>query len=311
MPAAATAQRSFQIRCGDSAAGLVHAGVPVLAGEAVESIFPQARPAGRSGAYQLFEFGRWLIGAGSMPVAGIYADASARLYAELFAAAGNHSLCRIWNYLPRINAPGSDGLENYRSFSLGRSLAFEQRFGSAYKSRLPAGSAVGCDADVLSVVFAAHDSEPRHFENPDQVPAYDYPAVHGPRPPSFCRATVLISEAGRNVFVSGTAAVRGHQSVAVGDTRKQLALTLQNLSRIFAVAGLGADLRGVRAASRHFKIYLRRAGDLDEVAGVLDKEMIRSGDRVSYLRADLCRAELDVEIEATILGAESAAESSS
>jgi hypothetical protein len=36
---------------------------------------------------------------------------------------------------------------------------------------------------------------------------------------------------------------------------------------------------------------------------MLAKELLRPDDHVSYLRADLCRAELEIEIEATILGA--------
>jgi chorismate lyase / 3-hydroxybenzoate synthase len=277
--------------------------LPVLAGEAVESIFPAAQPAGVAGTFSLYEEGEWLVGAGSLPVESVYAPVSTRLYEELFAAVGGRHLCRIWNYVPRINEAGADGLENYRSFSCGRSLAFERRFGDGFKTRLPAGSAVGSEGDHLVVVFAASRSAPRHCENPVQVPAYEYPAVHGPRPPSFCRATVVAYGKRRDVFVSGTAAIKGHETVALGQTRNQLEHTLENLRHIFKVAGLGSDLRAGRADARHFKVYLRRAGDLPEVAGVLAEKMVRPGDRVNYLRADLCRAELDVEIEATVLGA--------
>jgi hypothetical protein len=228
------------------------------------------------------------------------------LYGELFAAIGARHLCRIWNYLPQINAAGADGLETYRSFSCGRSLAFERRFGRDFKTRLPAGSAVGSEGDRVTVVFAANSLQPCYCENPDQVPAYEYPPVHGPRPPSFSRATVLAAGGHRDVFVSGTAAVKGHETVALGDTRSQLVHTLANLRRIFGVVGIGADLRAGRADTRYFKVYLRYPSDLAEVAAVLERELVRPGDRVSYLRADLCRAELDVEVEATILGAESA-----
>ena len=302
LPAAA-ALRSFRIRLGSAATQRWPIGLPVLAGEDVESIFPAAQPAGVVGTFSLYETGEWLIGAGALPVESVYAPVSTRLYEELFEAVGGRHLCRIWNYVPRINSAGADGLENYRSFSCGRSLAFERRFGRKFKTQLPAGSAVGSEGDHLVVVFAASRSAPRHCENPVQVPAYEYPTLHGPRPPSFCRATVIAEGKRRDVFVSGTAAIKGHETVALGDTRSQLEHTLENLRHIFQVTGLGADLRAGRADARHFKIYLRHADALAEVAAVLGQEMVRPGDQVNYLRADLCRAELNVEIEATVLGA--------
>jgi len=309
-PVAEAARRSFRIQLGSATTPGLPIGIPVLAGEEVESIFQAARPVGAVGSFGLYEMGGWLIGAGALPVESVFAPVTARLYDELFEAVGERHLCRIWNYVPGINAPGGDGLENYRSFSCGRSLAFERRFGRDFKSRLPAGSAVGSDGDHLVVVFAASPSLPRHCENPAQVPAYEYPPLHGPRPPSFCRATVLAGGNRRDVFVSGTAAIKGHTTVALGDTGDQLGHTLENLRQIFGVAGLGADLRAGRAAARHFKVYLRFADDLAEVSGVLAEQLVRPGDRVNYLRADLCRAELNVEIEATVLGAEPAIPSS-
>ena len=38
------------------------------------------------------------------------------------------------------------------------------------------------------------------------------------------------------------------------------------------------------------------------VAAMLEKKFLKAGDRVSYLEADICRANLLVEIEATLFG---------
>jgi chorismate lyase / 3-hydroxybenzoate synthase len=303
LPSAAAAQRSFRVQLGSLATQPLLVNLPVLAGEDLESIFPPAQSVVERGMIRLFEAGGWLVGAGVSAADGPSAAVTARLYAELFAAVGERHLCRIWNYVPAINAVGADGLENYRSFASGRSLAFEERYGRDFKSHLPAGSAVGSEGDRLVVIFAASRQKPRHFENPAQVPAYEYPAAHGPRPPSFSRATAVRDGKRLDVFVSGTAAIKGHETVGLGDTRTQLAHTLDNLRGIFPVAGLGADLRAARAEARHFKIYLRSANDYPVVAGVLAKELLLPADHVSFLRADLCRVGLDVEIEATILGA--------
>jgi chorismate lyase/3-hydroxybenzoate synthase len=279
-------------------------GLPVLGGEDLESVFPSAIPAAPSGEFSVYRIGDWVVGGALAPADQALEAVTQRVYRALFAATGGPELVRIWNYVPRINLAGADGLENYRAFCRGRSVAFEAQFGKGFKQRLPAASAVGTDADSLAVIFAASTRHPQHFENPYQVAAYDYPAEYGPRSPSFARATVIASTAGRDVFISGTSAIRGHHTIAPGDTLAQLTCTLENLRAVGRACGVGDDLGVGRAAARHLKIYLRHAADFPEVEAALAPGFVRPGDRVSYLRADICRAELNVEIEATIFGLE-------
>lgn len=285
---------------------IVPTGLPVLQGRSVEAFFDGVAAVDRAGLFRLSRGTEWLLGAARVvPAAGTSIEATARLiYEALFAAARGWRLARIWNYVPAINEPDVGGLERYRAFSRGRSLAFEREFGPGFWTAIPAASAVGTDAAELTVVFAATTRAPRHVENPRQVPAYEYPPEHGPRPPSFARATVVPAAAGRaDVFVSGTAAIRGHTTVAPGETLPQLACTLENLREISSACGIGPDLARGRAGVRHFKIYLRHAADLPAVRALLEREWLEPADRASYLRSDICRRELNVEIEATLLGA--------
>jgi enamine deaminase RidA (YjgF/YER057c/UK114 family) len=150
------------------------------------------------------------------------------------------------------------------------------------------------------MVFAACRALPRHVENPLQVPAYNYPDDYGPRAPSFARATIAPDGGGHTVFISGTAAIRGHATIAPHRTGEQLACTLENLREISRACGLGPELGVGRAARRHFKIYLRDADDQPAVAAVLEKQLLRTGDSFSYLLANICREPLMVEIEATL-----------
>ena len=254
---ATAAPPSLRIVFGEGEAGAFAPGLPVLAGETVEDLFGAARPAGRVGACALFQTGGWLLGAATVPlVAGLEED-SRRLYADIFRATRRRPLARIWNYVPAINGSGPAGLENYRLFCRGRSLAFEQEFGGAFRAVLPAASAVGSQTDALTVVFAAGDIRPRHVENPRQVAAYDYPAAYGPRAPSFSRATVVPGAEGTTVFISGTAAVRGHATVAPHCTLRQLECTLDNLREISRACELGPDLDRDGSSARHFTVYLQ------------------------------------------------------
>ncbi len=222
------------------------------------------------------------------------------LYRRLFAATDGLHLHRIWNYVPHINRLETR-LENYRLFCRARSLAFETRLGKDFKALLPASSAVGAAAGPLAVAFVAGSTPGRHFENPAQVPAFDYPAEHGPRPPSFSRATRADTGTATHVFISGTAAIRGHATVAPGELEPQLECTLDNLRLISAAAGAGPALGADGAWERRFKVYLRHPDDLRRVVSRLESGLLRPPDHVVYLHADVCRAELVVEIEASLV----------
>ena len=139
------------------------------------------------------------------------------------------------------------------------------------------------------------------MENPRQVPAYEYPAEYGPRSPSFSRATIVQAPNDFAVFISGTAAIRGHSTVAPHGTLKQLECTLENLREISLACGLGPDLGGENTENtRYFKVYLRHPEDQPAVALNLDKYYFRPSDLVTYIEADICRRALCVEIEVSI-----------
>lgn len=279
-------------------------GLPVLGGESVESLFPLAHFTGQAGSLKLFRTPDWLLGIATVSLEEGLEHAAHRLYLDIFQATRGVQLARIWNYVPAINETGPGNLENYRVFCRGRSLAFENHHGRAFKALLPSASAVGCAPGALTVSFAASAKIPRHVENPLQVPAYEYPQEHGPRPPSFARATVVPGKNGATAFVSGTAAIRGHATVASNDLPAQLDCTLENLREISNVCGLPAELDRKGTSSRHFKVYVRSASDAPAIASRLRRDLLKPGDRVSYLRADICRVPLLVEIEATIFGVE-------
>ena len=272
--------------------------LPILAGADSEQLLADSATPGVHRGWSLFRSGMWLAG---FAVAAPEADletAAGGLYRGLFEAAAGMHLYRVWAYVPQINAL-TGGMENYRLFCRGRSLAFEERFGAAFQPLLPASSAVGSAAGPLAVGFLAGGAVPRHFENPRQVPAWKYPAQYGPRPPSFSRATSMETSDGRKIFVSGTAAIRGHASLAEG-LGGQLSCTLENLFLVGESAGAGQDLGGSEGWRRAFKVYLRRPADLAVAKARLDGCLLSAEDTVSYLRADICRADLLVEIEATL-----------
>ncbi len=273
---------------------------PALASTNTEPLFAGSDSTAlrQSGRFILAGKPPWIVGAGILRFfENDPASATHDFYRELFAACDGLRLCRIWHYVPAINA-APHGLENYRAFCLGRSKAFEKQFGAAAPHNMPASSAVGCGGKDLILYFVATSHPVRHFENPTQIPAWQYPAVHGPRPPSFARATTVITAEETRVYLAGTSSIRGHENVGAGDLGTQLACTHENLRSLSNVLGLGDGFQTPAAATRYWKIYLRNAGDRAQIESHLDPALFRPRDTVIWLQADICRAALNIEIEA-------------
>lgn len=218
--------------------------------------------------------------------------ATAAAYRQLLAAlaAGGHPhLLRVWAVLPAINDE-EDGLERYRRFCRGRAEAFEACYGPGFDGELSASTAVGSAGGPLVVYALAGRHAGRHRENPRQVAAYRYPADYGPRSPSFARATLCPGELGHHLLISGTAAIVGHRSLHAGSVVRQTRETLANLARLTAGRPSPPGL-----PYRQLKVYLRRA---DDRPAVEDELRWALGDvPLLFLRADICRRELEVEIE--------------
>jgi chorismate lyase/3-hydroxybenzoate synthase len=289
---------------GDASQATLDIGLPLLRGESRAQIALAVEPAALEGSLALWRGDGLMVGyARPLPADGLE-PATQRTYGAILHASRGLNLYRMWNCVPHINGAGPGGLENYQAFCRGRSMAFESALGKDFPMRLPAASAVGTARDDLTVVFLAGTRPVLHIENPVQVPAYEYPSEHGPRSPSFARATVVGDADAGDVFISGTSAIVGHGTVAPNDTLGQVECTFENLRRISAATGLGDRFGADSGRQRHFKVYLRNAGDLPAVAFQMERRILAPGDKVSYLGADICRAALNVEIEVAVRGSD-------
>jgi chorismate lyase/3-hydroxybenzoate synthase len=221
-------------------------------------------------------------------------------YREIFAVlkeTEHRHLIRIWNYLPEINRE-ADGDERYRHFNSARQLAFRNS-GLASMRSLPAASAVGSPAgSPISIYFLAARRPPKMIENPRQTSAYHYPPKFGRHSPMFSRACVLSESAGTNLFVSGTASIVGHETIHRGDVAAQTRETMANINALLNEANHVVGSARYSLDGLKFKVYVRRPSDLGAIKETLERSL-RSSTPIVYLRADVCREDLLVEIEAT------------
>jgi enamine deaminase RidA (YjgF/YER057c/UK114 family) len=224
-------------------------------------------------------------------------NATEAAYREIFGLLDRlqfPALLRLWNYLPQINAETS-GIERYRQFNIGRQDAF-LACARGIQGNVPAACALGAASGRLNIAFLAARAEPVGIENPRQVSAYDYPQFYGPRSPTFSRASHTRVGDDVLLFISGTASIVGHQTLHPDDIVAQTEESMTNIEAVLSEAGrLGEPC--FSAADLHYKVYVRHPHDLDAVRSEMHRLTGRP-DRILYLRADVCRGDLLVEIEA-------------
>lgn len=273
--------------------------LPVLAGNLTSETWLAAPPIARGRAQGIDYaasadvcFGHLTLSESGQDLAEVAESAYRRLL-RLQQALDFPYLLRIWHCLEDINA-GEGDAERYKRFCLGRARALDSHPPAA--GRLPAATVAGGDRPGLHMYFLLTRLPPTAIENPRQVSAYRYPRQYGPRRPAFARAARIDWPSGlRHLFVSGTASIVGHETRHPGDAAAQLDESLANVETLleragpeFAAAGLaGLDL---------LKIYLRDPVYLPTVQRMVTARIGTAP--WLCLRADLCRRDLLVEVEA-------------
>jgi chorismate lyase/3-hydroxybenzoate synthase len=229
--------------------------------------------------------------------------AAAEAYTRLLAAVRptrHPYLLRIWNYFAAINV-GQGDAERYRRFCVGRARAVDATFNAPP----PAATAIGTDGepDRVQLIALCARAPVLALENPRQTPAWRYPREFGPVPPGFSRG-VLLDAAGESprLLASGTASIVGHVSQHVGDVEAQLKESLANLDALLAEGAKKSGRSFALEDCEALRVYLRKPEDL-AVAEALVTAAGLGREKVLYLRGDICRRELDVELEGVFVGA--------
>lgn len=207
---------------------------------------------------------------------------------------GYPNLIRIWHYLPDIHLDEGT-LERYKRFSLGRHEAFIAK-GRTIRTDAPAASAVGKRSGNTVICFLAAPHPGIAIENPRQVNAYSYPAQYGPRGPTFARALFTSWDDLRQLYISGTASIFGHLSQHEGDADAQAVETIVNLRSVMDEARAHRLIDVRRDTELLFKVYLRQP-EFRATAQARLREAFGPAPPILFLRADICRRELLLEIE--------------
>jgi chorismate lyase/3-hydroxybenzoate synthase len=235
-----------------------------------------------------------------------------RLAADLLLSQGRPSEARhpirLWNFIPGILSPLGDLKHRYMVFNAGRFDALSAWLGGEHgiDRHVATASGVGNPGRDLEIHCLASAVAGVPVENPRQISSYRYSRRYGPKPPCFARATRFQPPDSEPwLLVGGTASVVGEDSVHGASLGCQLRETLLNLAAVVHAGGgpagapdlSGEDLvGGLMQRYRHLRIYYVREEDR-RVLGEQIGRRLGPDTQLEWVRADLCRPELLVEIE--------------
>lgn len=200
-------------------------------------------------------------------------------------------ITRQWNYIERITSfEGED--QHYQAFNNARSAYYAQ---SKWTKGYPAATGIGANlggilVDLDAVVFRDKEAFVTAIDNKLQVAAHAYSenvlenACNQKTTPKFERAKSLTLGDRRLVYISGTAAIRGEESLHGVGLEKQLQITMENIMELINDATI-----------KLLRVYLKYPEDYEEAVRLMD--MYALNIPISYMWADVCRDELLIEIE--------------
>lgn len=202
-----------------------------------------------------------------------------------------NSIVRQWNYIEGITTFAGDN-QHYQAFNNVRSAHYAQ---TQWPTGYPAATGIGTHFGGVSIavdaaLLTASDAFTVPIDNRLQVAAHAYSgevlelANQQKTTPKFERAKCLACGKERLIYVSGTAAIRGEESLKQGDLAQQLAVTMENIQELIGSAPLV-----------YLRVYLKHPADYVEASRLLTDYALAIP--ITFMWADVCREELLIEIE--------------
>ncbi len=202
-----------------------------------------------------------------------------------------NSIIRQWNYIQQITSYENNN-QNYQSFNNARGDFYAV---AEWPDGYPAATGIGTNlggilVDLDAAVFNSPEAFATPIDNKLQVAAHAYSekvlevSRDKKATPKFERAKSITFGNRRLIYVSGTAAIRGEESLKGFGLERQLHITMENI----------AELTG-QAKLVMLRVYLKNKTDFALSERLMNEYNLSIP--ISYMCADVCREELLVEIE--------------
>ena len=242
------------------------------------------------------------------------ADQSNTVFSKVEAILENEGLdfsdiVRQWNYIENILGVTSENKElkqNYQIFNNVRSNFYQT---SSFKNGYPAATGIGMNVGGIILDFIAVSSAKNiaihPIKNPRQIDAHQYSAevLVGENSaykasPKFERAKVVANQTVNDIYISGTAAILGQDTIEQPAVADQTKITIQNIKNLISLDNLQANgvavTRNVKSPS-YIRVYVKNNADIFKVKKICNECF--NGVPALYLVSDICRDNLTVEIE--------------
>jgi len=217
------------------------------------------------------------------------------------------NLVRQWNYIPGIVETITDQegkiSQNYQEFNNVRAAWYQKE---GLEKDFPAATGIGVSGGAVNIeVVAVSPSEELlllSLHNPEQSDAHKYSESkligrNSIETPRFERGKVAFANGNGHIWVSGTAAIRGEDSIP-GDISEQSLITCQNIDALISQKNL--EESGLPSGKYKIRPVYIRAYVKDVTYGTFVKDFLEKRypeAPIHVLQADVCREELLVEVE--------------
>lgn len=228
-----------------------------------------------------------------------------------------NSIVRQWNYIERITCIPEGGNQHYQDFNDARSHFYAR---TEWKRGYPAATGIGTKHGGIMVEVDAVELTCRRcaavaLDNALQVAAHDYSQkvligvadkiFRHKTTPKFERAKAVVSpESGLQVYISGTAAIRGEASLTDVGIGQQTETTLENIEYLISQQNLRKH--GIKVEKvpeiQIFRVYLKSEELLEPARTIIANRYPNVN--ALYVLTDVCRDELLIEIEGVAFTAE-------
>jgi len=215
-------------------------------------------------------------------------------------------IVRQWNYVTNILGKESSDKgvrQNYQEFNEVRGDWYSQ---NGLVKNFPAATGIGTLGEGVRLEILAGKAEKGmaiiSLKNPCQQDAHQYSKEQlvgdvRESTPLFERGKMVFGTGRGHIWVSGTAAIRGEESID-GSVLKQTEITCENIDQLVDVKNLvesGLSPGNYVLNPLYVRAYVKDGHDGQPVRQFLEKRY--AGALIHVLTADVCREELLVEIE--------------
>lgn len=218
-----------------------------------------------------------------------------------------NSIVRQWNYIEEITRFDGER-QHYQDFNDARSHFYALTdWPAGYPAATGIGTQLGGIMVELNALIKGEGIINLPLDNSLQVAAHCYSqgvllgaedrVFKEKTTPKFERARVIGFPDNATVYISGTAAIRGEQSLVSDDITEQTRITMENIEFLTSLENINAKgpvVHGERRI-RLLRIYIKNPEHLGPVREYMNAHY--AGVVKFYLYADVCRDELLIEME--------------